>query len=146
MKKVFLSVLLVFTALSIFAQREKSKNILIIKSLRAASNKAIAEHNIKEIENLLADDAVLIRGNSTHITGRDSIVSIWRKIFKENSKVSYVRTPKEIIISSNDSLAWETGTWKAANSYSGGGNYSAMWKKTNSSWKIMAELFVSLFK
>jgi len=51
-------------------------------------------------------------------------------------KISYLRVPTQITISSNDTLAWETGTWKAFNSYGNGGNYGAMWKKTNNSWKI----------
>jgi hypothetical protein len=51
-----------------------------------------------------------------------------------------------IVISQNDSLAWETGQWTADHSYSHGGNYSAMWRKTGNSWKLAAELFVSLEK
>jgi hypothetical protein len=88
---------------------------------------------------------VLIRGNSSHLTGKDTIVAAWRKLFNDNPTVNYTRVPTQITISNNDTLAWETGTWKAVNSYSKGGNYSAMWKKTNNSWKILAELFVSLF-
>ena len=47
---------------------------------------------------------------------------------------------------SNDSLAWETGQWFAQHSYSGGGNYAAMWRKTGNAWKLAPELFVSLEK
>ena len=129
-----------------FAQNNNEKNVSIIKSLRAGSNEAIANHDLEGLAKYWLDDLVLIRGNSSHVSGKDSIVAAWRNLFKENPKVSYIRTPKEIIISRNDSLAWETGTWKAIHSYSGGGKYSAMWKKTNTSWKITAELFVSLFK
>ncbi len=91
------------------------------------------------------DDLVLIRGNSSHLAGKDTIVAAWKKLFNEYPKVNYIRIPTQITISNNDTLAWETGTWKAFNSYSNGGSYSAMWKKTNNSWKILAELFVSLF-
>lgn len=146
MKRILFSLVLILTMQLTFGQSENDKNILMIQSLRAASNEAIAKHDLDELAKYWLDDLVLVRGNSSHLTGKDTIVGAWRKMFNENSKVSYLRTPKEIIISSNDSLAWETGTWKALNSYSGGGNYSAMWKKSNSSWKIMAELFVSLFK
>ncbi|MFX5603236.1 hypothetical protein ABTD90_22065, partial [Acinetobacter baumannii] len=72
------------------------------------------------------DDMVLVRGNSTHLTGKDTIVAAWKKLFSENPKVLYIRTPTQIVVSKNDTLAWETGTWKAFNSYSKGGNYSAM--------------------
>ena len=146
MNKIAFSFFLVLIVQLTFAQTRNDKDIATIKSLRAASNQAIAKHDLNELAKYWLDDFVLVRGNSSHLTGKDTIVSAWRKQFMENPKVSYVRTPSEIIISSNDSLAWETGTWKAINSYSGGGKYSAMWKRTNSSWKIMAELFVSLFK
>jgi len=146
MKRILFFFVLIFIVQVVFAQNDNEKNVSIIKSLRAASNEAIAKHDLDGLSKYWLDDLVLVRGNSSHVSRKDSIVAAWRKLFKENPKVSYIRTPKEIIISSNDSLAWETGTWKAINSYSGGGKYSAMWKKSNTSWKIMAELFVSLFK
>ncbi len=128
-----------------FAQKNHDKEVKLIKSLRNASNEAIAKHDIDAMSKYWLDDLVLTRGNASHLTGKDAIVAAWRKLFTDNPKVSYIRTPTQITISSNDTLAWETGTWKAFNSYSNGGNYSAMWKKTNNSWKILAELFVSLF-
>jgi len=146
MKRILFFFVLIFIVQVVFAQNDNEKNVSIIKSLRAASNEALAKHDLDGLSKYWLDDLVLVRGNSSHVSRKDSIVAAWRKLFKENPKVSYIRTPKEIIISSNDSLAWETGTWKAINSYSGGGKYSAMWKKSNTSWKIMAELFMSLFK
>jgi ketosteroid isomerase-like protein len=128
-----------------FAQTNDDKNVDLIKSLRVASNEALAKHDIDAMSKYWLDDLVLIRGNSSHLSGKDTIVAAWRKLFNDNPKVSYIRVPTQIIISNNDTLAWETGTWKAINSYSKGGNYTAMWKKTNNSWKILAELFVSLF-
>ena len=128
-----------------FAQKTTDKEVMIIQSLRAASNEALAKHDVGGMSQYWLDDLVLIRGNSSHLAGKDTIVATWRKLFKDNPKVSYIRIPAQITISNNDTLAWETGTWKAFNSYSNGGNYSAMWKKTNNSWKILAELFVSLF-
>lgn len=122
-----------------------NKDIALIRSLRAASNEAIAKHDINKMSGFWLDDMVLVRGNSTHLTGKDTIVAAWKKLFSENPKVLYIRTPTQIVVSKNDTLAWETGTWKAFNSYSKGGNYSAMWKKTDNTWKILAELFVSLF-
>lgn len=128
-----------------FAQINNDKDVEIIKSSRAASNAALAKHDIDGMSEYWLDDLVLIRGNSSHLTGKDTIVATWRKLFHESPKVVYIRTPTQITVSNNDTLAWETGTWKAFNSYSNGGNYSAMWKKSNNSWKISAELFVSLF-
>jgi len=128
-----------------FAQKTTEKEVMLIQSLRAASNEALAKHDVDGMSQYWLDDLVLVRGNSSHLAGKDTIVAAWRKLFKDNPKLSYIRMPAQITISNNDTLAWETGTWKAFNSYSNGGSYSAMWKKTNNSWKILAELFVSLF-
>ncbi len=128
-----------------YSQSKNDKNIELIKSARAASNKAIADHNVNGIASFWDDDFVQVRGNSTYQSGKDSIIASWKKLFNDNTKVLYVRSPSQIIISTNDTLAWETGTWKAFNSYSNGGNYTAMWRKSKNTWKIHAELFVSLF-
>lgn len=66
--------------------------------------------------------------------------------FKIMPEALYIRTPTAIVISKNDSLTWETGHWTAEHSYSKGGNYSAMWRKTGNAWKLAAELFVALEK
>jgi ketosteroid isomerase-like protein len=127
------------------AQDKNAENIRLIKSARDSSNKAIAKHDIEGIALFWYDDFVQVRGNASHLTGKDTIIATWKKLFNDNPKVVYVRTPLHIVISANDTLAWENGTWKAFNSYSNGGNYSAMWLKSNHTWKIKSELFVSLF-
>ena len=145
MKRIKLLLGFFFMLQLTFAQTNTDKDVILIKSLRIASNEALAKHDINGMSKYWLDDLVLIRGNSSHLTGKDTIVAAWRKLFNDNPTVNYTRVPTQITISNNDTLAWETGTWKAVNSYSKGGNYSAMWKKTNNSWKILAELFVSLF-
>jgi hypothetical protein len=66
-------------------------------------------------------------------------------MFETTPRTSFIRNPSEIIISTADpTMAWENGKWDGINSYSKGGNYSAMWRKKNGIWKIQAELFVSL--
>ena len=143
MKKIILFCSLAMISQMAFTQTNHA--IETIKSLRTASNRAIAKHDLDALSKFWLDDMVLIRGNSSHLTGKDTIVAAWRQLFNDNPTVVYTRTPTQITISKNDTLAWETGTWKAINSYSHGGKYSAMWKKTNHSWKILSELFVSLF-
>ncbi|MBX9733688.1 MAG: nuclear transport factor 2 family protein [Chitinophagaceae bacterium] len=144
MKKVLSLISLSFFIQFLYAQNLQNDTALI-RSLRMASNKAIANHDIAQMSSFWLNDLVLVRGNSTHLTGKDAITAEWKKLFTDNPKVLYIRTPTQITISHNDTLAWETGTWKAFNSYSNGGNYSAMWKRSNNTWKILAELFVSLY-
>ena len=145
MKKIILLILFASTVGAVFAQTNAVKDVSSIQSARKAINDAIVSHDADKMSQYWLNDLVLVRGNSTHLTGRDSITAEWKQLFSDKPGISYVRTPVQITISTNDTLAWETGTWKAFNSYRKGGNYSAMWKKTNNSWKILAELFVSLF-
>jgi ketosteroid isomerase-like protein len=142
--KILLFVLLLSFQLT-HAQNKNDKNIAAIKLAREASNKSIANHDADGISRFWYDNFVQVRGNSTWLTGKDTIVATWKKLFNENPGVIYIRTPSQIIISANDTLAWETGTWKAIKSYSNGGNYSAMWRKADNTWKLQAELFVSLY-
>ncbi len=130
--------------LSCFEFISAQKDISEIKAKRLSSNKAIAAHDISGISEFLMEDFVQIKGNASHITGKDTVIASWKQFFAANPTVSYIRNPTEIIISDNDTLAWETGKWIGINSYSKGGNYSAMWRKSNNVWKIQAELFVSL--
>ncbi len=146
MKTLFILLFFAVCIQSSTAQNKNSKqyDIAAITSAREASNKSIAKHDIDGIAKYWLTDFVQIRGNSTSLTGKDTIISTWKELFKTNPTVVYVRNPEKIIISDNDSLAWETGSWMAKNSYSNGGNYSAMWKKRDGVWRLKAELFVSL--
>ena len=144
MKKMICAVVFFIAVQCIWAQDKSEKEVALIKSARAASNEAIAKHDIDGISKYWLNDFVQVRGNSTHLSGKDTIIASWKQLFKENPDVAYIRNPSQIIISTNDTLAWETGTWKAIHSYSKGGNYTAMWRKSGNSWMIQAELFVSL--
>jgi uncharacterized protein (TIGR02246 family) len=141
-------IVLFFCALNtclVSAQNASSTQIERIKAARETSNKAIAAHDLAGIAQFWRDDFVQVRGNASFLSGKENILASWKKLFDENQSVKYVRTPAQIIISTNDTLAWETGTWKAFNSYSKGGKYSAMWRKTNNNWLLQSELFVSLY-
>ncbi len=117
-----------------------------IRAVRAASNEAIVRHDAQGIVRDMLPDYSIVTGRGQHMQGRDSMLVFWQKTFNAMPGVVYHRHPLSIVISQNDSLAWETGQWTAEHSYSNGGNYSAMWRKTGISWKLAAELFVSLEK
>lgn len=138
-------VLLSFLMLSFFAfSQTQQQDVNIIRSSRMSSNAAIARHDIDGMAKYWLSDFVQTIGRGTSLTGRDSIISAWEKLFSTNSTVLYIRKPADITIGTNGIMAWETGTWTAKNSYSNGGNYSAMWRKIDGTWKLQAELFVSL--
>ena len=127
-----------------FSQNSHNDDIAAIKSNRAASNDAIARHDVDGIAKFWLDDFVQVIGRGVYQTGKDSIVASWKALFNSNSQIAYIRNPEEIIISDNDTLAWERGEWIGIHSYSKGGNYAAMWIKRTGNWMLKAELFVSL--
>lgn len=127
-------------------QAGPQKEEALIREAREASNAAIAGHDVAGITRWMLPDYTIVTGRGQQVAGRDSLAAFWKKTFAAMPGVMYVRTPAQIIISKNDTLAWETGQWKAVHSYSGGGNYSAMWRKVDGVWKAQAELFVSLEK
>jgi ketosteroid isomerase-like protein len=111
-----------------------------------ASNAAITRHDIDGMSKYWLPDFVQTIGRGITLTGRDTIIASWKALFKDNATVSYERKPISIAVGDNGIMAWETGFWTAKNSYSKGGNYSAMWRKIDGVWKLQAELFVSLKK
>ena len=144
MKNIFL----IFSFLIFFQFLSAQKNTdqaAIIRSKRSASNAAIAKHDVEGIAKYWLPDFVQVRGNATYLTGKDAVTNSWAELFKTNPSVSYMRNPSEIIISKNDTLAWEKGKWIGIKSYSKGGNYSAMWRKKDNEWMLQAEIFVSLY-
>jgi len=142
-KELFISLFMLFFQQAI-SQSPHSNDIAMIKSNRAASNDAITRHDVDGIAKFWLDDFVQVIGRGIYQTGKDSIVASWKALFNRNSQIAYTRNPEEIIISDNDTLAWERGEWIGIHSYSKGGNYAAMWIKRNHNWMLKAELFVSL--
>jgi uncharacterized protein (TIGR02246 family) len=141
-----LSLVLVLTFHTAQSQIAKKEDEKLIRESRRASNEALAKRDMEGFSTYWMKDFVQIRGNGTSLSGKDSIITLWKNMFKTNPETSYIRTPSEIIISDNDpAMAWETGTWIGIHSYSKGGNYSAMWRKQEGEWKIKAELYVSLY-
>jgi ketosteroid isomerase-like protein len=115
-----------------------------IRAARASSNDAIVQQDADGIVRDMLADYSIVTGRGKHVQGKDSLRAFWQETFKKMPGVIYTRTPVSIVISSNDSLAWETGYWIADHSYSKGANYSAMWRKSGDSWKLASKLFVAL--
>ena len=144
MKIFFVLFGFIFLAKFISAQSNKKAEEKKILSARTASNLSIAKHDIEGMSKFWLPDFVLIRVNLMISSGKKENINAMKELFKTNPQVSYTRNPSEILISDNDMLAWEKGTWIAIHSYSKGGNYSAVWKKYHGEWKLQVELFVSL--
>jgi ketosteroid isomerase-like protein len=135
---------LLFYCQLLSAQDNPRREAEAIRMARKASNQAIASRDVEGISRHWLDDFVQVRGNGSFLTGKENIIASWKSLFQSDTAVLYIRNPKEIIISQNGIMAWETGEWLGIHSYSHGGNYSAMWRKRNGEWKLQAELFVAL--
>lgn len=143
-KEILFSFLFILLCNPSFTQSMHSSDIATIKSYRAASNDAIKKHDINGITKYWLNDFVQVIGRGTYQTGKDTIIASWIDLFRSNPKVSCIRETGNVIISDNDTTAWEQGKWIGIHSYSKGGNYAAMWIKRNDHWMLKAELFVSL--
>ena len=131
------------------AQTNRQKDISAIGVARKASNEAIARHDIEGTAKYWWDEFISIGGNGGSTIGRDSAMARYKRQFENTPGLTYIRTPKNIIISDADTLAFETGKWvglqtKEVHPEWIGGNYSAMWWKRAGTWKLRSELFVSL--
>ncbi len=115
-----------------------------ITESRTATNKAIANHDIKTLMSYFSDDIIIIRGDGSVLQNKTVVEKTWQKIFIEQPTISFIRSPDEIVISNNKLNAWEKGKWQGVNTYSSGGNYAAVWQYDNNIWKIKAEFFVAL--
>jgi ketosteroid isomerase-like protein len=146
MNKYTLVGLLLLAAHFVYGQTDRVKDEAQIRKAREASNAAIARHDAAGVVRDILPDYTITTGRGRHVAGRDSLTAFWKQTFAGMPGVVYRRIPLQVVISKNDTLAWETGRWEAAHSYSAGGNYSAMWRKVNGVWRTQAELFVSLEK
>ncbi len=144
MKNILLVYFLLLLGPTAIAQT-KAKDEQTIRDLRKASNLAIANKDVAGLSKFWLGDFVQVRGNGTYLAGKDTIIKVWKDMFKTKPETSFIRTPTEIIINDvGGTMAWETGLWQGINTYSNGGSYSAMWRKKDGEWKIQAELYVAL--
>ena len=131
------------------AQTDKQKDIAYIRAVREASNDAIAKHDMEGVSKPWLNEYISISGNGSSTVGKDSAIARYARQFDNTPGLTYIRTPKTILISDADTLAFETGKWvglktKEKNPKWVGGNYSAMWWKRDGIWRLRSELFVTL--
>lgn len=121
-----------------------------IRDARAASNAAIAAHDVGGIVGAMDADYQVTASLGAFGRGIDEETDIWTDMFASRPKLLYVRTPDGIEISADYPLAAESGRWSgswetADGPVRTGGSYAAMWRKVGGAWKIRSELFVALY-
>lgn len=116
-----------------------------IRARRRLTNKLIAAHDAARLRPFLAPDMNLISGEGGLLVGAEAVLQAFATQFKDASFVTYVRTPRDILLDAEGARAAEAGdwtaTWKDAKS---SGTYLAVWKKAVGQWVIESETFVTL--
>jgi ketosteroid isomerase-like protein len=126
------------------AQREDET---AIRAARAASNAAIARHDVAGISAHWLPDVHIVTSTSTQGTGRDVNGQRMRQQFERRPDTVYVRTPTTIEVMTTWSVASERGEWvgrwtEPDGIVDVGGSYLAQWRNVDGRWLIQAELFV----
>ena len=120
-----------------------------IRSLRRQSNAAIARHDADGVVSLLDVEYQITTGDGTLSQGRAGERAAWITEFARASDLVYLRTPSSIDVSASGTRAAEVGEWSGSWTTSkgvvkAGGRYAAYWRLVDGSWRIRAELFVTL--
>lgn len=127
----------------------ETPDVLAIRALRKQSNQAIQARNLDAFGQTMLPEMEVTRGSGTHVSGRDSILASVAVQFSDPAFLGYVRETDRIQVSTTAPLAAEHGHWIGRFQRPDGvqtitGTYLAMWRKTDTGWKLRAELFVSL--
>jgi uncharacterized protein (TIGR02246 family) len=121
-------------------------DVAAIEAARAASNRAIAAHDLNSFLPMFADDAVFTWSNGSHAIGKKDLATFFARDFTDPKFDRYVRTPNRVGVSDRGVRASEQGTWvalKRGTRY--GGDYLAHWMKIGDSWRVVGELYVKLY-
>lgn len=142
---------LLFIPVNSLAQSTTARrsDVAAIRALRTQSNQAIQNRDLVGFGQTMLPDIEVTRGSGSHVSSRDSVLTSVAVQFKDPQFLGYVRYTDRIEISTMGPIAAEHGHWMGRFQRSDGiqtitGTYLAMWRKTDTGWKIRSELFVSL--
>lgn len=120
-----------------------------VRAARAAQNAAMASGDIDRVAEFWTDDVEIRRGLGQLLVGKAAYRQLFTATGSRDSAVVYQREPTNVEVSSQWSLAYESGTWAG---HLGGptgpvvirGRYGAQWVKRDGRWLIRGEVFVAL--
>lgn len=120
-----------------------------VRSRRNQSNAAIARHDAEAVVSFLDAEYQITVGSGDLFHGRAAELKAWRAEFARAPDLVYVRKPESVEVSTSRERAAEIGVWVGSWTTPNGphrvrGRYAAHWRKVDGSWKIRAELFVTL--
>lgn len=120
-----------------------------IRARRAASNAAIAAHDVAAMRPHYLRDFTILPGSSGAPSNLEQFLTRIATTFADPRFVTYVRTPVTVTVGASGKRAAETGTWVGRWNQPDGemrlsGVYQAMWLPTADGWRLRNESFVSL--
>ncbi len=120
-----------------------------IREARAAQNAAIASSNLDRAATFWTDDVTVRRALGQALSGREAARKALDPPPAPAARLIYQRLTKDVEVSAQWPLAFETGTWEGhlgtlAGAVVIGGRYSAQWVKRGDRWLIRSEVFVAL--
>ena len=136
--------------LSDVTQSAASPDAETIRSIRVASNEAIARRDVEAIVASIDSEYQITTGAGVFSRGGPAEEKkLWSDHFKEYPDAVYVRTSETIELSAYLPLAAESGRWVGSYTTEKGirnlnGRYLASWRNVDGQWKIHSELFVTL--
>jgi ketosteroid isomerase-like protein len=121
----------------------------LIAAARVAQNRAIAAGDVDLAASFWTEDVTVRRALGERLSGRAAAQEALQPTGPPASRLVYQRLTREIDVSPNWPLAFETGRWEGhQGSLTGpttiGGRYSAQWVKRGDRWLIRSEVFVAL--
>lgn len=140
---------LLFICAPAFAQTGKGPETAV-RAARDGFNRAIELRNAPLIGTFLAPSYSVVTGRGDKLTGRDEEVRRWAGRFRADRRLTFKRTPTNIVVNSGWGIAHETGDWtgsftSSAQTVRTSGAYSARWQRSESGrWLIDSEIFVTL--
>ena len=121
----------------------------MIAGRRMAFNSAIADHDISNMGEYVAEDIIVITSRNSRFVGKDQYAAGLEQEFKSKGEVVYLRSPESINVFPSWEVAAESGLW--VGKWKNGnetieveGSYYAKWRKKNGQWLITAEIFTPL--
>lgn len=122
-----------------------------ILALRAENNRAIAAHDLDATMRIVAEDSVLVGGNSGIERSFAENRKGWSEEFARPGHDRYVRSPTDLQIGERKGVlrAAESGTWEGIDHKPSGesrpfGRYFVHWSKLSGQWRVVSETYVTL--
>ena len=143
MKQLTILLLLSFSLSMAIAQKDAAAE-KYIRAARTESNAAIAKKDIAGVAKFWKDDYVEISSDGSLISGKEKVITDWKKMFENDPSIQFERQFQKIEFVRGGTVAMEKGILIYTSPYKYKGYYTALWRKVDGVWVTQMENFVSV--